>query len=273
MEQKQFEITVGKYKFRIIDNILRFDGQIYTRNFKIGGIYTDCVNISVSYKDNKPICVSIPILTYNEDCSLDAPLDRGNGTIIMIRTILQYVRDEFPEFEYVRFDDMSSINCANMNETKTRPVPLYYFSIAFNGITWYEKYFKAKLRVNHDKYRETVSKMMNSTNPPFIDFLQIAKPPPEIIDELKQYYSDSGTYREFFTSIPKNHRCRCVRDWISTFMNFYLENVFSNKDWIIPLRDGMIGGKTRKKRKNKYYCPNAPISINTLILYDVGAVM
>ena len=36
-------ISVGKYRFKIINNTLSYDDQIYSRNFKIGGNVSDCV--------------------------------------------------------------------------------------------------------------------------------------------------------------------------------------------------------------------------------------
>ena len=82
-------ITVGKYTFNIKDNILQTpDGMIYSRSFKIGGNYSDCVNVSITYdRYNNPVSAKIPTLIYDPECSLTAPLDKGEGTIIMIKTL------------------------------------------------------------------------------------------------------------------------------------------------------------------------------------------
>jgi hypothetical protein len=59
-------------------------------------------------------------------------------------------------------------------------MPLYYLSIAYNGETWYEKYFRAVQEdtTKQNAYRVRVNKMLNDiTEKPreYIDFLKINK--------------------------------------------------------------------------------------------------
>jgi hypothetical protein len=104
-------INIGKYSFNINDNISKTqEGLIYSRNFQIGGKYADCVNVSISYDDyNIPISAKIPTLVYDEECSLTTPLDRGEGTILMIKTLLKYIKLKIPEINEFVFEDKS--NC------------------------------------------------------------------------------------------------------------------------------------------------------------------
>jgi hypothetical protein len=278
MDPKKTIINVGKYKFQIIDNILSVKEQIYCRNFKIGGNNLDCINVSISYDSkNEPISASIPHIMYDEECSIDVPLDRGEGSIKMIKALFQYIHLQLPTITEVNFEDKSNIECATEYEiqkkgsrfrkkgTNVNPVPLYYFSIAFNGETWYEKHFNArqKDKNKHDKYREKINDLLHSTqfktNISFIEFLKIAMPPMETTDELETYYINSNTFGNFFQSIPKKDRCRLVRDWISNFMEHHLSNLFSNTGWIIELPIITKGGKQKSR---KYYCPKTRIKHN-----------
>jgi len=278
MDHKKTIINVGKYKFQIIDNILSVKEQIYCRNFKIGGNNLDCINVSISYDSkNEPISASIPHIMYDEECSIDVPLDRGEGSIKMIKALFQYIHLQLPSINEVNFEDKSNIECATEYEiqkkgsrfrkkgTNVNPVPLYYFSIAFNGETWYEKHFNArqKDKNKHDKYREKINDLLHSTqfktNTSFIEFLKIARPPMETTDELEKYYINSDTFGNFFQSIPKKDRCRLVRDWISNFMEHHLTNLFSNTGWIIELPIITKGGKQKSR---KYYCPKTRIKHN-----------
>jgi len=278
MDPKKTIINVGKYKFQIIDNILSVKEQIYCRNFKIGGNNLDCINVSISYDSkNEPISASIPHIMYDEECSIDVPLDRGEGSIKMIKALFQYIHLQLPTITEVNFEDKSNIECATEYEiqkkgsrfrkkgTNVNPVPLYYFSIAFNGETWYEKHFNArqKDKNKHDKYREKINDLLHSTqfktNISFIEFLKIARPPMETTDELETYYINSNTFGNFFQSIPKKDRCRLVRDWISNFMEHHLSNLFSNTGWIIELPIITKGGKQKSR---KYYCPKTRIKHN-----------
>jgi hypothetical protein len=270
-------ISVGKYRFKIIDNTLSYDDQIYSRNFKIGGNVSDCVNISIRYSNNKPISAYIPHIMYDPECSMDVILEKGKGTLIMVRTLLDYVHTKIPTISEVLFEDKSNIECATDIEIQKKdskyrkkgthiyPIPLYYFSIAFNGETWYEKQFNARQKdeSKHIQYREKINKMLylkeEKSNTTFERFLEIAQPPKDVIEELHKYYTTSNTFGDFFTSIPKIDRCRLVRDWISRFMEYYLESVFSNANWIIDIPTIIKGGK---KNTQKYYCPKGRIRHN-----------
>jgi hypothetical protein len=294
-------IKVGKYTFQIIENTSIYEGRILSRNFKIGGDKDDCVSVSIKYQNNQPIFAKIPYVMHDPECSFDVHLDRG-GSVIMIKTLLNHVHTRIPSLTEVEFDDTSKIEGATENEINTKgsknpkrgthvtPILLYYFSIAFNGQTWYEKHFQAKLKDprKYEIYRENVQQMLYSqelkTNVPFNDFLEKYISSPEIAHKLKKYYNESDTFGGFFQSIPFSERINLVRDWIETFMDYYLKDIFSNKGWIIhiPLPNGNMdastnlsasekkGGKKRKTRK--YYCPKGRILHFTSPLYhDVGA--
>jgi hypothetical protein len=279
MEPKITTITVGKYQFKITDNTLIFRDEIYSRNFKIGGKKDDCVNISITYKDNNPMYASIPYAMYDTECALNVNLDQGSGTILMIKTLLKHIKKELPSINVVHFEDKSNIECATNEEIEKKksrtmkrgthiyPIPLYYFSIAFNGETWYEKHFNATQKdpSKHQKYKEKIELLLSSpdykTNLSFIDFCRLASPPVELLEELESYYNNSNTIGNFFKSIPKKDRCRLVRDWLGRFMHSEFKDVFSNIDWIMPIpnrEDSLTGGKKRKTKK--YYCPKGKIS-------------
>jgi hypothetical protein len=285
MEPIKREVYSGKYKFIITDNTLSAREEIYCRNFKIGGNHSDCVNVSISYKNNEPISASMPHIIYDPECSMDTPLDRGGGSVIMIKTLLQHIHAVLPSITEVLFEDKSNIECASeiqKNAAKARkrgtniyPIPLYYFSIAFNGETWYEKHFNARQKneSKHTAYKTKIASLLYSEemkkSTEFIEFLRIAQPPVEIIEELETYYNKSATFSDFFKSIPHIDRCRLVRDWISTFMEHHLRDVFSNKDWVIDIPLLLKGGKRNTK---KYYCPKGRIRhTNTYKNFGVDA--
>ena len=311
---KTITVTTGKYTFQIIDNTLysRDNNEIYSRSFKIGGNYPDCVNISIIYENNKPVDATMPYLLHlctfktptlwavmsercdadcafemrngvnDPECSFVNPLEKGSGTIIMIKALLQYVYKEIPSLTHIKFDDKSSIECATEEElqkssrfrkkgTYTKPIPLYYFSIVFNGQTRYEKHFNAKLKygITHQKYRERVTEFLYSpefkANMHFDRFVSIFGKREEEMTELYQYYNTANTFDNFFQSISKSQRCRLVGSWIEQFMKFILKDVFYNENWIISFPLEMNGGNKIRNKNNKtrkYYCPNGMISNN-----------
>jgi hypothetical protein len=308
MEPIKTQVKVGKYNFQIIDNTLSSrEGQIYSRNYRIGGgsNHPDCANVSIIYRDNQPISAYIPYIVYDPECSENIPLDRGHGSIIMLKTLLHHIHEQIPTITEVEFEDKSSIECATEEEiikkgskmrkkgTHVLPIPLYYFSMAFNGETWYEKNFNAhhKDTEQHKKYKAKIHELLNSEiKTPFIEFLEIAQPPENIRDELDEYYQKSSTFGDFFQSIPKPDRCRLVREWIYRFMSYHFKDVFSNTDWVIDIpivSRQLLGGsskksfipdpfmrnlneKRRKPKTRKYYCPPGRIIYNPRPVTDLG---
>jgi len=260
---KKRMVTSGLYKFQIIDNTLfSIDKtEIYSRSFKIGGTYPGCVNISIIYENNKPVDASMPIILSNPECSFIRPLEKGDGAIIMIKTLLHYVYTQIPTLTHIKFDDKSNIECATEEELKKgtyKPMPLYYFSILFNGQTWFEKYFNAKQKdeVIHQQYRTRVTDFLYSpeckTNIRFDRFVSLFDKREEEMTELYQYYNNANTFNDFVQSIPKQHRCRLVGSWIEQFMKFILKDVFYNENWIIHFPLEMSGGNDKTP---KYYYP------------------
>lgn len=227
------EVKRGKYTFFITNNVETWNGVITEINYKIGGNIRDCVNISVQFDNNIAVSASILCAMYDEDCSLYEPLGRGEGSIIMIKTLLTHIKSLHPELKKIKFDDMSSIECATdedieKNRSKPRykgnnlvPMPLYYLSIAYNGETWYEKHFRAVQEdaSKQNAYRIRVNKILNdATEKPseYIDFLKITKVPMNIRGELEHFYKNSNTYSIFFHSIPKQDRSACNESTCNT---------------------------------------------------------
>lgn len=279
-------MSSGPYSFRIRDNTLWSSDKktIYSRNFKIGGnTIADCVNVSVIYKNGVIDYAYIPTLLYDPDCSLTQPLDKGGGTAIMIKTLLSYVSSQIPSLTHISFDDMSNIECATEEElhkgsrfrkrgTNVKPMPLYYFSILFNGQTWYERHFNAHQmdEMKHQAYRKIVDEFLYS--PEFKEtmtsghFVSLFGKSEADMVELLMYYNKHTTFSGFFKSIPKAHHCRLIGPWIEQFMRVILKDTFSNNNWVIPLQMNgeMNGGNKRKKgrKTRKYYCPKGVIRNN-----------
>jgi len=280
-----------KYPITIYDNIQNnyLTGKLLSHNFKIGGEYNDCVNVSVLYnKDGNPEKGRIVTAMYDPECTVNgtAHLEHRGGSEIMIKTLMDYVYSQEPTIKIYYFEDDSRIECGTEEEQEQKkrrkrgthavPVDLFYFSIAFNGCTWYEKHFNAQHTDNkiHEKYTTRVEWFRKNpeAKPDFETFLYIAYPKEEHIAELKQYYEPTKSYGEFFESIPKRDRCRLVRSWISILVGHYMKGYFFQSDWMMDItKMDMImnrrqsGGlrktrkSTRKTKKDTYYCPKGRI--------------
>jgi len=278
-------VDVGPYQFRIIDSGLK-DDSFFVRSFKIGGNYSDCVNVSIGYEEGQPMNnAKIPTLVWHPDCSITTKLPRGEGTILMIKTLLRHIHHNIPEVTLFKFEDKSNIECGTEAEqhqkrrrkegTNAYPVVLYYFSLVFNGITWYEKNFNAYQMEGHERYREFVKTWLNAPKPSFEVFRRKAMLTEDIQQELLTYYERADNYGMFFQSIPRDNRCRLVRSWLYHFMEEEFNTVFSNKGWIIDVtkmdEPSMQGGKYKvrgkryTRKKNPYYSPNGIIRFTDTI--------
>jgi hypothetical protein len=261
-ENKTPTVTSGPYIFQITDNTLfsRTNNEIYGRKFTIGGTYQDCLEISIINEKNNTHDARMRFLhNTGQECSI------SNGHMYnMIKTLLDYVHVQLPTVTHVNFDDKSHIDYAAKYITTTQnalhdyPIPLYYFSIVFNGQTWYEKYFNAKQNNpdRHEQYRKRVAKILYApeykTHILFGRFASLFNKREEEMVDLVEYYNNANNFNEFFQSIPEQYRCRLVGPWIQQFMKYILKDVFYSEDWTIqfPLQ---ITGETNETQK--YYYP------------------
>jgi len=268
-------INIGGYRFKIIENKMIYGGnRIISHTFKIGGDYDNCISVSYKYDmNNNPISAKIPHALYEPECSVGSNLERGPGTILMLKTLLQYTYKKIPQITIFNFDDMSHIDCIPKDLSKPpprsslKPLSLSHLSIAYKSKTWYEEYFNAKM-INptaYTKYRESLQFLESSTTKPdFIEFLQIAQPPKEQYTYLESIYNSSATYRDFFKKIPKEKRCEILLPWLVQFIDYYLKNVFSTGGWYINVKEmnTMKGGKRNETRKSRKIYPSKYRIIN-----------
>jgi hypothetical protein len=261
-------INVGRYSFKIIENKMAYGDKIISHTFRIGGEYDNCISISYKYDmENKPISAKIPHALYEPECSIGSNLERGPGTILMLKTLLRYVYKKIPTIKIFEFDDMSHIDCIPKDVSKPpprqslKPLSLSYLSIAYNSNTWYEEHFNAKMRdsIAYNKYREALHFLKKpSAKVEFIEFLQIAQAPKEQYIYLESIYKTARTYREFFDAIPKEKRCDLLLPWLVEFLNYYLKGIFSTDNWEINVTEmnKIKGGKRKTQRNSKIYGSN-----------------
>ena len=254
-ENKQTTVTSGQYTFQITDNTLlsRTNAEIYGRNFKIGSTDPDCVEISIINENNEPIDARMRFLhNTGPECSI------SNGHMYnMIKTLLDYVYAQMPTLSHVNFDDKTHIECSGKAEAEDA-IPLYYFSIVFNGETWYEKYFNATQsnQLRHGQYRRRLAEFLYApeckTHIQVDRFASLFNKREEEMVELVEYYDHANNFNDFFQSIPEQDRCRLVGPWIQQFMKYILSDVFYNEDWIIHFPLQITGEKNETR---KYYYP------------------
>lgn len=274
-------IKVGKYTFKVIENKLEYNGNIFSYTFKIGGDYEDCVNLSYTYKNGKPISAKLPHLMYEPECTVGSDLEKGIGSGLIIKTLLRYAHNKIKDVNIFYFDDMSHIDCKEKNLTKPpprkhqMPLKLAYLSIAYNSKTWYEKHFNATMtdKEKYIKYKQKLEFLTKiSDKVEFNRFLEISKPPIEQLTKLNKYYESAKTYREFFNNIPFIERCELLLPWLGNFIQHYLQDVYTDTGWEININtmENKNGGfKKSSKRKTRKLYPSKYKIINYSEIHNI----
>jgi hypothetical protein len=263
-------VQSGKYQFKITRNILLRDEIIIVHTYKVGGDYTDCVNISYFYKNNKPYKVAIPHLLYEPECAISTTLEQGGGSEIMIKIAIRYAYNEVKSLPNFEFQDSSHIDCIDKDLTKVpprktlKPLNLAYFYIAYHGMTWYEARFNAEMKdkIRYKLYRERLEFLVNPVEKPTYEkFRGIIGSTIDSVDldkYLEKLYNKANTYREFFEAIPKSKRCDVLYPWLNTFIEHYIGDVYSVKDWLINVhtmdnKKSTVGGSLKKGRNYRIF--------------------
>jgi len=259
---------------------------VYTRYFNFGSYVEEdergkkdkktCVDIYVMYEE---LANELPNINYklaklitthyDERCSVDERLQRGEGTQHMISTALTFVSKMCPFIEGFEINDASTRQCDN-NTTIT----LSYFSITKYQKTWYEKNFGAYIpteyvrsirrqtnknignryrnitnknknsRPSIDKmklYKETVHHLMKQSLPDWTLFrvLYLRTIDSQLEEDLKRMFDQSLNYGQLFNHIHDmgmSKACIYLQPWIDTVMlSTNLKNYILHTQWVIPI--------------------------------------
>lgn len=263
-------VQSGKYKFTVTRKIQIYREEIFTHTYKVGGDYADCVNISYFYENNKPIKAIIPHLLYEPECAVATTLEQGGGSEIMIKTAIRYAYNDVKTLANFEFQDSSHIDCIDKDLTKApprktlKPLNLAYFYIAYHGMTWYEARFNAEMKDKnkYKLYRKMLGFLTDSkSKPSFANFKIIILSSFGSLDMyiyVEKLYNKANTYREFFESIPKSKRCDVLYPWLNTFMEHYIGDVFSVKDWLInvdtmDIKKSTVDGSLKKGKNHRIF--------------------
>jgi len=248
-------IETENHKYKIIINtsqrIMKGEQMIYSRYFNIGGYKSDdgamktCVDIYVMYPELKKEIPNInykiaKLITthYNEKCSINEKLERGEGTRHMINTAMYFVLKACPFVEGFEINDGSIRNCDN-----STIISLSYFSICNYGKTWYEKNFNAYIAdtSKYVKYKNIISELFKRELPEWETFnaIFLGNMNEEIRGILKAIYESSMTYGDYFKSINKcgiSKACIYLQPWIEKIMlTTDLRNYVLFTQWVIPV--------------------------------------
>jgi len=261
-------IQTDKYDYNLLITTAQLtkngENIVYSRYFNFGLYTTEqnekktCVDIYVMYEEFQKELPNInyklaKLITthYDEKCSVNEKLQRGDGTQHMIHTALTFVSKMCPFIEGFEINDASTRQCDN-NTTIT----LSYFSITKYGKTWYEKNFDAYIpfydkktlnRNNKNRtvdkmslYKNTVQKLFSQSLPEWELFtiLFLRRIDNTIKNQIEIIFNKSSTYGDLFRHIHElgvSNACIYLQPWIDQVMlSTDLKNYILYTQWIIP---------------------------------------
>ncbi len=262
-------LETDKYSYNIIINTKKYNlngkDTIYSQYFNFGS-YTDnnkkktCVDIYVMYPISQdlmnmgnPTMAQLITTHFDERCSVDKKLQRGEGTHHLLHTAMYFVLKMCPFIKGFEINDASTRNCDNKTV-----ITLSYFSITQYGKTWYEKNFNAYIGdiPKRNKYREIVDKIFEKElNWELFNTIYLRDVNKEIVKTLETIKDSSITYADFFKKIHKtgvSNACILIQPWIDEFMlSTNLRNYVLYTQWIIPIES--IKRVTLKNYKKDFY--------------------
>lgn len=136
------------------------------------------------------------------DCSIGDPFSKGDDSIMIIKLLLTYIKDKYPNVKELLFTDMSTKTCDNGSS-----VNLAAMKVFTDGKTWYESHFDVKME---KQYKDLYDNMKNEANikkelisfEGFIGYTNQSINKISISsDEMEKQYNISKTWQEFFSYI------------------------------------------------------------------------
>jgi len=134
-ESKYIEATIGEFKYQIHKEVYS-GGQVIIAI--IGKDGNECVHMKFNYNDPEKELV-LSGLSYKKICRIGVEMESGLQTVYMIKSLILYALQEFPEFDYVGFMEDSSRKCGSNNLKMDLAEQNYWLY----GKTWYQRHFGA----------------------------------------------------------------------------------------------------------------------------------
>jgi hypothetical protein len=224
---------------------IKQSSQIHT--LQIGGPKGDCVSITVNTPQSilverglhKLDSATIPFLAWDSRCAVSPALQRGQGTVHMIRTILSETVKKYPYIKQFTLIDNSHISCENGKQ-----IALLYMSIAEHSNSWYERQFGAQIvdPTLRAKYQKGIQALQTAElKLSWDDFVSLLE---TVMNQstrssLQPYYTSSSTYSDFFKTLlekeGKRRACTYLGSWIDIFFQYLFQFDPTSTQWAIPV--------------------------------------
>lgn len=244
----------GAYKVKTLN--YEFILRITTADNLVQVQYGDPTNqegpcMELSYDTNMPTKIELENMMYVSRCSVDEHLQKGSGTVEMMRSMIAICKLLMPSAKRMYFKDASEFPCNDQR------MFLAHYSLLLHGQTWYERHFQAVMK--NKAYRERLDVFRH---------LLKSKPKEGIFTVNKRLIQKHSTWQELFQDLYQSQGCAAlveIQDQIFKvarvklyYSEWYIPVLHSQKeDFPIEIKkvcfkNGMDGGRTDRTGKMRF---------------------
>jgi hypothetical protein len=239
----------------------------YSINIYLGGIKHWCIHSELLKGATKMKEEGYLIkIRYDMLCSVEENIQHGGDMTKLLKLLIQYIHDTYPDVVRLIFNDLSVRRCDNGSITN-----LAVMTYLYSEQTWYEKNFDASVAPQSKEVFDSIFKKLNEskTELPWDivkNTIHNYRTLPYTETELEQIYNAAVTWKQFFEPINKKiqiHKfCIFVSPWLDSFIVKYF-NTLMGISYSMPIQQttityikNTIGGGRYKSffkgaRKNK----------------------
>ena len=233
----------------------------------LGGVKHWCIHSTIHKDNNNKIKEEgyLVKIRYDLLCSVEEKIQRGGDITKLLKLLIQYIHDIYPEVKYLSFNDLSTRRCDNGYDTN-----LAVMTYLYSGKTWYEKNFDVTISLQSKDILDKIVKKFNNSKKQswnvIKDTIYNYKELPYTESEIEKIYEDAITWNDFFETILNkikiNNFCIFIPPWIDSFIIQYFNNLMG-LSYDMPIKETglkytkneFVGGRYKSyfkgARKNK----------------------
>jgi hypothetical protein len=232
----------------------------------LGGMKHWCIHCEL-IKENNIIKEEGYLIKIRYDllCSVEEKIQRGGDITKLLKLVIQYIHDTYPEVKSLLFNDLSTRRCDNGYNTNLAVMTYLYLEK-----TWYEKNFDASVAIQSKESMIEIKRKLKESKKLSWDVIKDTiynyKELPYTETELQMIYDKSNSWKDFFevimNKIKINNFCIFVSPWIDSFSLKYFNNLMGiayempiNATNIVYTKNNLVGGRYKSyfkgARKNK----------------------
>jgi hypothetical protein len=261
-------IDTKRYKMRVDGKsmILTVFEELNSLTFYLGGYKIYCVDAQIT-KDDEGIFHTRGFLTkvrYDTQCAHEGEFKRGSDTTMILKLMMTYIKNNYPEVKTMKFTDLSTRICDNGASISLSAMKLFidgrswYLPVPeeqegmpstgekYFASGWYEDHFGAKIYPNDKLEYNSIIENANAekhsmTWQQFCNRYLSRTKVPETKVSIEEIYNTSNTWQEFFKKIRDDIGISALCIWFSenswfhiTFLRFMKFDILDFKFFLTP---------------------------------------